>query len=208
MCPSRLCVVFERAICIGVGNGLLHGLIGAQAAVHSRAVRACCLTPLPHPRCDGELADPIYRYMHEYGWSGLLVEPLPDLFERLQHTYRAVQGRIRFANVAVTDPEQKCEMIRVPPALVDSGEAPDWALGVSSFFDSRSAVGGVGASKQDFATYVEKLERTSVSCITLPALLARYDVAYIDWFQVLASLGRLHVCLCGDWRHGDARASD
>ena len=126
--------------------------------------------------------------MHQYSWSGLLVEPLPDLFARLQHTYRNAQGLIRFANVAITDPEQECEMIRVPPEVVDAGDAPDWALGVSSFFESRSAVGGVGASRQDFETYVEKLERTRVMCVTLPDLLEQYEVAKIDWFQVRACM--------------------
>ena len=47
-----------------------------------------------HCRCDGELADPIFRYMHEYSWAGLLVEPLPDLFQRLQHNYRNAKGRV------------------------------------------------------------------------------------------------------------------
>ena len=130
--------------------------------------------------------------MHQYSWSGLLVEPLPDLFARLQHTYRNAQGLIRFANVAITDPEQECEMIRVPPEVVDAGDAPDWALGVSSFFESRSAVGGVGASRQDFETYVEKLERTRVTCVTLPELLEQYEVAKIDWFQVRACV---HACV-------------
>jgi hypothetical protein len=31
----------------------------------------------PKRRCDGELADPIRRFVEEYSWDGLLVEPLP-----------------------------------------------------------------------------------------------------------------------------------
>ena len=48
----------------------------------------------------------------------------------LQHNYRNAKGRVQFANVAVTDPTAatnatSCEMLRVPAALVDTGEAPD-----------------------------------------------------------------------------------
>jgi len=68
--------------------------------------------------------------MHEYAWAGLLVEPLPDLFQRLQHNYRNAKGRVQFANVAVTDPTAatnatNCEMLRVPAALVRYGGAHD-----------------------------------------------------------------------------------
>jgi hypothetical protein len=37
--------------------------------------------------------------------------------------------------------------------LVDSGAVPDWARGVGSFFDDRTAVGGIGAAAQDYETY-------------------------------------------------------
>ena len=134
--------------------------------------------------CDGELADPIHRYMHEYEWAGLLVEPLPDLFDRLKRNYANAKGRVQFANVAVTDPGQTCRMLRVPADLVDAGDAPDWALGVSSFFESRSAVGGKGATAQDFATYSSKQELVNVTCMTLGGLLASYGVSHLDFFQV------------------------
>ena len=134
--------------------------------------------------CDGELADPIHRYMHEYEWAGLLVEPLPDLFDRLKRNYANAKGRVQFANVAVTDPGQTCRMLRVPADLVDAGDAPDWALGVSSFFESRSAVGGKGATAQDFATYSSKQQLVNVTCMTLGELLASYAVSHVDFLQV------------------------
>jgi len=59
--------------------------------------------------CDGELADPIMRYMHQYEWSGLLVEPLPDLFARLQHTYRHTKGSVVCACVCVCERERERE---------------------------------------------------------------------------------------------------
>lgn len=133
--------------------------------------------------CDGESFDPVHALIKQHAWGGLLVEPLPDLFTRLQATYQGVP-RLTLANVAVTDPGQKCEMLRVPPELVDSGEAPDWALGVASFFSDRTAVGGVGAAPQDYETYRNLQVRQEVTCVTLPELLASHAVKRIDYFQV------------------------
>src|SRR5262245_37291248 len=36
---------------------------------------------------DGISFDPLYKHVVSNGWRGLLVEPLPDLFEQLKETY-------------------------------------------------------------------------------------------------------------------------
>ena len=48
----------------------------------------------------GVTDDPIFEYVHTYRWSGLLVEPIPYLFDRLRsgvfvHTIRRWLGIIR-----------------------------------------------------------------------------------------------------------------
>src|SRR5262245_11123069 len=53
---------------------------------------------------DGLRNDPIREFVVRDRWSGLLVEPLPDVFEMLQRNYRHVQGgRLVFVNAAVSD---------------------------------------------------------------------------------------------------------
>jgi hypothetical protein len=49
----------------------------------------------------------LHIYAQKYGWPGLLVEPLPDLFQRLQNTYHGYVN-LSFANVAITDQGQVC----------------------------------------------------------------------------------------------------
>jgi len=38
---------------------------------------------------DGAAYDPLHEFVARYGWRGLLVEPLPDMFEQLRRTYEA-----------------------------------------------------------------------------------------------------------------------
>lgn len=51
---------------------------------------------------DGVTDDPIRKYILQYGWRGVFVEPLPDVFERLQANYEGM-GRFEFLNAAVVD---------------------------------------------------------------------------------------------------------
>lgn len=41
---------------------------------------------------DGVAADPLNFFVAKYGWKGIALEPLPDIFEKLQDTYRNQKG--------------------------------------------------------------------------------------------------------------------
>eukprot|EP00288_Rhodomonas_lens_P002868 CAMPEP_0177732996 /NCGR_PEP_ID=MMETSP0484_2-20121128/23431_1 /TAXON_ID=354590 /ORGANISM="Rhodomonas lens, Strain RHODO" /LENGTH=346 /DNA_ID=CAMNT_0019246311 /DNA_START=43 /DNA_END=1080 /DNA_ORIENTATION=+ len=56
--------------------------------------------------CDGSSFDPVHDILKHLSWGGLLVEPLPDIFRRLQHTYAAFP-LVTLANVAVTSAAQR-----------------------------------------------------------------------------------------------------
>lgn len=52
---------------------------------------------------DGLRHDPIREFVVRDEWSGILVEPLPDVFELLKRNYRHVRGsRLVFVNAAVS----------------------------------------------------------------------------------------------------------
>ena len=51
---------------------------------------------------DGKTNDYIYPVARELGWRGILVEPIPYLFERLVENYQGSQGLI-FENVALAE---------------------------------------------------------------------------------------------------------
>ena len=46
--------------------------------------------------------DPIYDYIKKYGWSGILVEPVPSTYENLRKNYEGCDN-LTFRNVAIAD---------------------------------------------------------------------------------------------------------
>ena len=63
---------------------------------------------------DGVRADPISSYVKRLGLKGLLVEPLPDVFEELKSNY-ASESQLQFANVAVSESMGAIKMYRFHP---------------------------------------------------------------------------------------------
>ncbi len=51
---------------------------------------------------DGKTGDPIYKYIRKYDWKGILIEPVPYLFQRLKLNYQDRSGLV-FENVAISD---------------------------------------------------------------------------------------------------------
>lgn len=132
---------------------------------------------------DGRSFDPIHEFVRKNHWRGLLVEPLPDLFEELKGAYRGYDGLI-FENVAIAEAPGNRQMYRVAPGAVRDGSVPDWAKGVASFFDDRNALGGRGVSEEAFQRIRPHILTQTVVCDTLGNLLQKHEVTRIDVFQV------------------------
>jgi len=77
---------------------------------------------------DGKRNDPIHRYVIKNKWRGLLVEPDPTLFTRLQINY-SDQEQLQFANIAVGT-GKPAEFFFIDPS---ADNAPSWANGLGSF---------------------------------------------------------------------------
>ncbi len=81
--------------------------------------------------CDGLIADPVRAHIVKHNLAGLLVEPLPDLFDELVAEYRdAGCTRLRFANTAIAGKVGSLTMRRIAPGLHDL-IAP-WAKGCAT----------------------------------------------------------------------------
>jgi FkbM family methyltransferase len=77
---------------------------------------------------DGKRNDPIYKHVLKHNWRGLLVEPDPNLFARLQTNY-AGQEQLKFLNTAVgTGKSAEFYFIDIASAQ----NAPSWANGLGS----------------------------------------------------------------------------
>lgn len=133
--------------------------------------------------------EPLYQRIVEDAWHGVLVEPLPDIFARLQANHAGRAG-LAFANVAVTDESAHagdgCVMQRVAASAMQEGELAGWVDGLASFFPDRSVIAGVGGAwgAEAFDDFKEARVFEAVTCVTLPALLAAHGVQRLDVFVV------------------------
>jgi FkbM family methyltransferase len=132
---------------------------------------------------DGKRFDPVYAFVRHYNWRGLILEPLPDLFARLQENY-AGQARVTLVNAALTDTEGELVMHRVDRKAVESGAVPLWAEGLGTLHPDRNALGGVGLDPQQHAAIRAHTREERVEGMTLCSLAARWPLHRIDLLQV------------------------
>ena len=80
---------------------------------------------------DGVKHDDLYPYVMSYDWTGVLVEPLPDMFEKLIENYSLKDG-LKFENCAITNENGPTKIYRVPTELIGTEGVPDWMEGCST----------------------------------------------------------------------------
>jgi len=120
---------------------------------------------------DGVSYDPIHPFIRNFGWHGVLVEPLPDMLERTRNNYQGCTGLV-FENVAITEQVETKSLHRIAPEVIVKHKLPDWLKGMSTFSDTKL---------KDYQQYVTVEE---VQCIPLMALIERNALPSIDVFQI------------------------
>lgn len=122
---------------------------------------------------DGKKHDPIYKSATQYTWHGVMVEPVPYVFERLQRNYRAV-ARVTLENVAVADVSGSMPFYYVKQAEDDS-TLPDWYDELGSFKKE------VILKHSDRVPDLEsRLVRVDVPCVTFGELCERNGIVDLD----------------------------
>ena len=82
---------------------------------------------------DGVTGDPIHPFITGRGsfWTGMLIEPVPYLFEKLKVTYRNYETRLKFVNMAVGPHVEKKILYRIKE---EPGNGPTpWYEQIASF---------------------------------------------------------------------------
>lgn len=82
---------------------------------------------------DGISGDPINRFIKQYKWQGVLIEPIPFLFAELKRNYRDEEGRLQFLNIAVSPEHTESKMIYVIDEKFRN-TVPDWYFQLGSFY--------------------------------------------------------------------------
>jgi FkbM family methyltransferase len=133
---------------------------------------------------DGVSFDPIYPFVTQYGWRGVLVEPLPDMMERLKANYAGVKG-VRFAEVAISASSGTQKMFRIKADGHLQGSAlPEWSQGISSLKPSRNALGGHTISPTLGAQLKAATIEVEVATLSFADLAESFDLSNLDVIQI------------------------
>jgi FkbM family methyltransferase len=124
---------------------------------------------------DGRKHDHLRPFILRRKWRGIMVEPVPHIFERLRANYGGSE-RVRLENVAIADHDGTIPFYY--PARPDPSEVrrlPEWYDGIGSL--SRAAV---LSHAQHIPDLEARLRTAELPCLTYPSLLARHGVERVD----------------------------
>jgi FkbM family methyltransferase len=124
---------------------------------------------------DGEQHDFLRPLILSRRWRGVIVEPVPYVFKRLEHNYRDQPG-VTLENVAVGAIDGRLPFYHLAEVEDPGGEGlPRWYDGIGSF--SRDEV-------LSHARYIPNIEsrlvETEVPCVTFQTLCERNGVERLD----------------------------
>ncbi len=124
---------------------------------------------------DGDHHDHLRPYVLGRGWRGVLVEPVPYLFERLTANYGALD-RLTLVNVAVGPADGRMPFFHLRDASEEERRTlPDWYDGVGSF--NRDALLAHAAQIPDFA---ERIVEREVETLRFETLWRRHGLGRLD----------------------------
>ena len=124
---------------------------------------------------DGEQHDHLRPHIMRGGWRGLMVEPVPYVFERLRRNYDGVAG-VTLVNAAVADRDGTLPFFHLRDApAAERAQLPDWYDGVGSL--SRAAVLSHAPQMPDIA---DRIVETEVEALTFAGLCERHGLEAVD----------------------------
>ncbi len=125
---------------------------------------------------DGVNHDKLHKHIiRNANWSGLLVEPLPDMFEKLLENF-AGRENLSFENSAVTSQEGVSDITRIPAENVNQ-ECPPWADGISTLRPEIHII-----SQQD--ELIAHAVTQPVNTTRFETLVQKYGLTEIDLLQI------------------------
>jgi FkbM family methyltransferase len=121
---------------------------------------------------DGISFDRLFHFVTARNGRGLVVEPLPDLFEKLVENYKDYP-KIIPVNIAVHATKKNAYLYRVHPQKLPN--MPSWASGIASLYREHH---------MKSHTPSESIIQVEVDCVTLKELFEQYGVNELDLIQI------------------------
>lgn len=121
---------------------------------------------------NGVSNDPLNEFILNSGWSGILIEPLPDVFGVLKENYKETKADLLFENVAIGSVNGE-----VPFFYIDNSDQtlPVWTSQLSSF-NRDVVVKNLGGHPQ----FIGRIKSINIETLTLAALLKKHGLSKID----------------------------
>jgi FkbM family methyltransferase len=124
---------------------------------------------------DGDQHDHLRPIILERQWRGVMVEPVPYVFERLRRNY-ADLDRVAVENAAIADQDGHRPFFHLSPSPDYASEGlPQWYDGIGSF--SRESVLDHRRLIPDIES---RLVESEVPCLTFDSLCAKHGLGHID----------------------------
>lgn len=121
---------------------------------------------------DGIMNDPVYHFNvgNRNAVSGFVLEPLPDIFEKLVENYKCCPG-IKPFNLAIHATQSEMILHRVKPEL--AAEVPVFARGIASFDANHW-------KKTTLVPSVDLMEQVKVSCVSFADFIRSNAIDNLD----------------------------
>lgn len=124
---------------------------------------------------DASLGDPIIDLVLGYGWRGVMIEPVPNVFQRLRGLHGS-NPRLQFENVAIAGEDGVRTFYSLEP--LDAPPSP-WYDQMGSF--SREHI----VKHERFTPgLTQHIRETPVQCLTLTSLFTRHGIHDLDLLHV------------------------
>lgn len=118
---------------------------------------------------EGRDDDPIRPYLLKYPWRGVLIEPQPEVFERLKENYAGLESRLSFENVAISSNTAPLQLYRLPPGATPSDSIVS--------FDPKIIAKQSGVKPQDMVAI-------SVPTARLDDIILKHQLTKVDVLQL------------------------
>tara|TARA_B100001093_G_C26623910_1_gene925895 strand:- start:203 stop:886 length:684 start_codon:yes stop_codon:yes gene_type:complete len=128
---------------------------------------------------DGRMADPIYNKVKQYNWSGVFVEPVTYLFERLKQNYKGVNSNLMFENSVISNYTGQIDFYQFPIELEQNKDFPFWANGLGSILEPFNSPAHNNLKSKNF-----KMEKKKTPCLKFLDLVKKYNISKIDLLQI------------------------
>lgn len=145
---------------------VLHGLAAARADVRFVQVGSN----------EAGYGDPLRYHIRNNGWRGLMIEPLPHVFRRLQQRYGDTPGLI-LENVAIDREPGTRPFYHLRPS--DEPGLPVWYDMLGSFLKEN-----VLAHQRFLGDIPERIVETSVRCLTFDQVCEKHGIAAFDVLHI------------------------